>query len=405
MAGQFRANLRLALRAIRMSKGRSLLTLTGVVIGVGAFIVVVAIGEGIKQQVNNQIDQLGKNVITIRSGQINPGHSLFGLPSGVSEAGSLDSSDVDLIQRTQGVEYAVPISFIADTPSVNGKPYNLGSVIATSGDFNKLLKQKVQYGAFLDTSASVDSAVLSPSASQAMFNSTSPLGDSFSLLGQQFVVTGVMNQLDTSPLSINSNFNNAIFIRYSTAQNITKAHLPLYEILVAPKDGVNVESLASEINQSLEKAHGQHNFSVLTQAQALSATTNILDLITKLVIGVASIALLVGGVGIMDIMLVSVTERMSEVGLRKAVGASNRQILDQFVVEALVLSAVGAIIGSLVALIVCYMTFLFTDVVPKLTWQSFVLADLVAILVGLIFGTFPALKASRKDPITALRSE
>lgn len=404
MSGQLRANLRLALRTIRLSKGRSLLTLTGIVFGVAAFIVVVAIGEGIKHQVSGQISQLGKDIITVRAGQLDVNAPL-GISGGITSAGALSSNDVSVIQQTKDVKLAVPLGVIANAPEISGKPYLAGPVIATSPAFPELIKQGAAYGNFFNDDSSVTSAVVGAGTAQKLFNEDVPLGESFQLLGQTFVVTGVFGSFDSPPFSLSSNFNDAIFIPYQTAQQLTSSHAPIYEILVKPDNPDEVKQVVASLNRRLEKAHGQHDFTVLTQAQSLSVTSNILSLITKLVVGVAAIALFVGGIGIMDIMLVSVAERMSEIGLRKAVGASNRQILEQFVVEAFTLSAFGAAIGSVLALIVDYLIILLTNQNPILSWQSFVIADFVALAVGVIFGTIPAVKAARKNPIAALRNE
>lgn len=404
LSGQLRANLRLALRTIRLSKGRSLLTLTGIVFGVAAFIVVVAIGEGIKHQVSGQISQLGKDIITVRAGQLDVNAPL-GISGGIASAGALGPGDVSLIQQTKGVRLAVPLGIIANAPTVSGKSYTAGPVIATSPAFPNLIKQSVQYGNFFNDTSSVNSAVVGAGTAQKLFSDDVPLGDSLQLLGQRFVVTGVFGSFDSPPFSLSSNFNDAIFIPYQTAQQLTSAHAPIYEILVKPDKPSEVDDVVASLNRRLARAHGQHDFTVLTQSQSLSVTSNILALITRLVVGVAAIALFVGGIGIMDIMLVSVAERMSEIGLRKAVGASNRQILDQFVIEAFTLSAFGAVIGSLLALIVDYLIVLLTNQNPILSWQSFVIADFVALAVGVIFGTIPALKAARKNPIEALRNE
>lgn len=405
ISGQLRANLRVALRTIRLSKGRSLLTLLGIVIGVAAFIVVVAIGEGIKGQVSGQISQLGKDLITVRAGQVGTSSATFGIGQGISSSGSLSASDVNTVQSTPDVKLAAPLSLVASTPSNGNQEYTAGPVLATSGNLPQLVNQTISYGTFFDENSSVNAAVVGAGAAKTFFGSEVPIGDTFQLLGQTFVVTGVFNQFDEAPFSPNANLNNAIFIRYDTFRQLTSQHAPIFEILVKPDKSSDVDKVYASLNQRLAAAHGQHDFTVLTQQQSLNTTNNILSLITTMIIGVAAVALLVGGVGIMDVMLVSVAERMSEIGLRKAVGASNRQILDQFVMEALTLSAIGAVIGTLLALLVTYFIFLFSSLTPLVSWQSIVIADMVALAVGVVFGTIPAIKAARKNPIDALRNE
>lgn len=405
MAGRLRANVRLALRTVRLSKWRSLLTLIGVVIGVAAFIVVVAIGEGIKNQVTGQIDQLGKNLITVRAGELNPNASPLDVISGINSAGSLDVRDIKTVAYTQGVKLSAPLSLVASPVTFGGHEYKAGPVIATNDKLADLMGQKVAYGSFFNGSDSINSAVIGASVAKNFFGEEAPLGESFNLLGQSFVITGVLGQFDVAPLSLSANFNNTIFVPYLAVNELTRSHAPIFEILVKPSDPSDEAKTVSNLQHNLKAAHGQTDFAVLTQAESLKTTNNILNLITEMIIGVAAVALLVGGIGIMDVMLVSVTERMREIGLRKAVGASNRQILKQFITEALVLTAIGAVIGTAAALIICYLIFLFTSLTPSISWQSIVIADCVAIAVGLVFGTVPAAKAARKDPIEALRNE
>lgn len=401
MFGQLRANLRLSLRTIRNSKWRSMLTLTGVIVGVAAFIVIVAIGQGIESQVSNQINQLGKDLITV---QTSSPTGLLDLNNRPTVAGSLTDDDVNTIAKVDGVAAVAPLSVIASEPKLNGQSFD-NLVIATNQSLAEVINQSTDFGMFFDNSGEFNSAVIGTTVAQDMFKNPAPVGETFEFLGQNFVVSGVLNQIDTSPLSQKANFNNTIFIEYTTANKLLNGRVPIYEILARPTEPKNMNSTVKAINQALEKAHGQHDFEVLTQQQSIKATSSVLELITEMTVGVAIVALLVGGIGIMDIMLVSISERVSEIGLRKAVGASNRQILDQFVVEALVLSIIGAIVGTVVALVACYIIFIFSNIMPQISWQAIVVADAVALIVGLVFGTIPALKAARKDPIQALRHE
>jgi putative ABC transport system permease protein len=164
--------------------------------------------------------------------------------------------------------------------------------------------------------------------------------------------------------------------------------------------------VAASIRKTLDKAHGgQSGFVVVTGNQNLSASNNILNLLTRLIAGVAAISLLVSGIGIMNVMLVSVSERKHEIGIRKAVGATNRQILSQFLMESSVMSLWGGVIGIGLAFLIELVLRLYTDLKPSISWQVVVLATGVSLFVGIVFGTIPAVKAARKDPIEALRSE
>jgi ABC-type antimicrobial peptide transport system permease subunit len=402
----------MSIDSLRGAKWRSFLTMLGIIIGVVSVLTIVGIGEGVKNQVNAQINELGKDLITVRAGQEAQSSTgnLGGLTNLLSTAsyGSLSQQDLQSVQQTAGVKLAVPLGVVSGAIQVGQTTDNNVSVIATSSDLPTILQQPLAYGDFFnsDTSIQPNVAVLGPGAAEALFHEKIPLGNSFTYLGQTFVVRGIFNQFDTDPLSLSTNFNDAIFIPYATAQALTNNNVPLSEVLARPVQSTKTSATVKAITSNLVNAHqNQEQFTVLRQDESLMATNKILNLLTKLVAGVAAISLLVGGVGIMDVMLVSVAERMHEIGIRKALGATNRQILAQFLTEATVLSLTGGIIGIIAAYIIDFLLNTFTSLTPFIPWQVVVLATAVSLFVGIGFGSIPALKAARKDPIDALRNE
>jgi putative ABC transport system permease protein len=414
MSSITQGNVKMAITAMRMSKLRSFLTMLGIIIGVVSVITVVGIGEGIKHQVNGQINQLGRDLITIRPGQLvqrnNNGEiNKVNLFSGISSSGVLTQQDLQQVQKTQGVKLAVPLGLVngsVETGVQQSTPTL--PIIATSADLPTILQQKVAFGGFFDQDVSEQPnvAVLGKAAAEALFQEQAPLGRTFTFLGQTFYIRGVLSQFDTNPLALSTDFNDAIFIPYQTAQALTGNNAQMFEILAKPQDPSKTTTTVDDITSGLLKSHqNQQQFTVLRQDETLAVTNNILDLLTRLIGGIAAISLLVGGVGIMDVMLVSVAERMHEIGIRKALGATNRQILSQFLVEATVLSLTGGIIGIVVAFVIDFLLHSFTSFTPFITWQVVVLATVVSLLVGIVFGSVPALKAARKDPINALRNE
>jgi len=239
-----------------------------------------------------------------------------------------------------------------------------------------------------------------------MFNESVPLGRTFLFHGRSFIVVGIFNAFNTTPLSQQANFNNAIFIPNNVAESLTNNTAPTYEIFARPTVSDKTTTVAAAIRNRLNAAHGgQSGLEVLTGNQNISANDNILELLTRLIAGVAAISLLVGGVGIMNVMLVSVAERTHEIGIRKAVGATNLQILSQFMIEATILSLGGGIIGIVLSYAIDAGLRLATTLQPSISWQIVVGATAVTLLIGIIFGSVPAFKAARKHPIEALRSE
>jgi putative ABC transport system permease protein len=404
-----RGHIKTAIKSVRIAKWRSLFTMMGIIIGIVSVVTIVSIGQGVKQQVAHQVNGLSKDLLTIR-----PGHTesqstanKLNVLSNFSNVGALNETDYAAVKATVGVRYAVPLSVVGHKLSTSSGSYSGGLVIATNEDLPKILNQAVGFGAFFTANEASDNvAVVGKTVAQKLFGEDVPLGNSFNFMGESFVVRGVYDEFVNPPISLDADFNNAIFIPYQTAIRLTKSHASVYEILALPSDPGSLNGVQQDITKNLTNAHGgQQDFSVLKQKDDAGATNNVLGLLTGLIAGIASISLLVGGIGIMDVMLVSVTERMHEIGIRKAIGATDRQILAQFLTEASVLSIGGGIIGIIVSFIIDFLLHVFTNLQPDITWQIVVIASGVSLVVGIVFGTIPAVKAARKDPIDALRND
>jgi putative ABC transport system permease protein len=406
-----RGHFKSGLDTVRGAKLRSFWTMLGVIIGVTSVITIIGIGQGVRQQISGQIHHLSKDLITIQPAPLHPGsgpgNSGVSLLSTFGVSGSLSGQDVSTVAAAKGVGASAPLAVVTGTVRGETGNYNQGFVLGTSSDLSGLLNQSLAYGSFLDPDdLDSNTAVLGPQAAEAMFNEDVPLGRSFYFHGQTFIVRGIFNNFNGAPLNQVTDFNKAIFIPYQIAQQMTNNAAPTYEVLAKPKDSNQTGQVASAIRQALNHTHGgQSNLTVTQGSQNLTSNNNIISLLTKLIAGVAAISLLVGGLGIMNVMWVSVAERTREIGIRKAVGATNQQILSQFMVEATILSLGGGIIGIILAGLIDVGLRLATNLQPIIHWQTVVLAAGVSFVVGVIFGSVPALKAARRDPIEALRAE
>jgi ABC-type antimicrobial peptide transport system permease subunit len=401
-----RGHLKAGLDSVRGAKMRNFWTMFGIIIGVTSVITIVGIGEGVKQQVSHQLQQFGADLITVRPAQFQ-GSSSFDVLSGLGISGTLSSKDAGTVARVKAVGLSAPLAAVAGTVrNDQDQVYRGGVVLGTGAQLPLLLNQGLSYGSFFSAESDLThAAVIGQGVAQGLFHENIPLGRSFSVNGHNFIVGGIMNSFISTPLSQQINFNQAIFIPYQTAEQLTNGTALTYEILVKPADPKQTAQTVSAVRQALTKAHGgQSDFSVLKPNQNLSANNAILDLLTRLIAGVAAISLIVGGIGIMDVMLVSVTERLHEIGIRKAVGATNRQILSQFMIESGLLSLTGGVIGIILSLLIDLGLRIFTTLQPQISWPVVLLATLVSLLVGVVFGSVPALKAARKHPIEALRS-
>jgi putative ABC transport system permease protein len=365
---------------------------------------VVCIGQGVKQQVAGQLGRYGKNVFMVRPGTPQANASLLAGFAGTNST-LLTASDLQTVQKTKGVDAAVPLSTVSGSVTAD-YTVNAPFIIATTGDFSSVFNQPMLSGGFFGDHDQAPGVVLGMNIAQRLFNDNAPLGQALVWHGQRFLVAGVFQDFKAPPLSLEANFNEAVFVPYAIAQKVTGSVLGVYQILGKASPGSDMAKTVADVNATLVAAHGgAQDVSVVPVTAANSNSDQAIHLLTMLVGGAAIIALVVGGVGIMNIMLVNVTERMYEIGLRKAIGATNIQIMRQFVVEAFVLSTLGALIGVVVSCAMVGLLRVYTSLQAVLVWQVLVAAPLAAITVGMFFGSVPALKAARKDPIAALRHD
>jgi len=375
----------------------------GVIIGVMAVTLVICIGQGLKEQIADQLGNFGKNVLTVTPGSGSAGLSVL---TGLSSASSslLTASDLSTVENTPGVAEAVPLATASGSATGDHtikSPY----IVATNANFPDIIHESFSSGSFFGPNDS-GSVVLGARIAQKLFNDDTPLGQGLIWRGQRFIVTGVYDYFNAPPFSIEANFDNAIFMPYSAAQQASDGSLGIYRILARSSTSSSGSHVISSVRSALIASHGGADDVTVSSAIDSDGMSNqTLHLLALLVGGAAIIALIVSGVGIMDVMLVSVTERMHEIGLRKAVGATNRQILSQFIAEAFVLSAFGAVVGVALAAGAVGLLRAYTSIQAVLVWQAMVAAPVVATVVGVFFGAMPALKAARKDPIEALRHE
>lgn len=402
-------NIKMALASIGSARMRSFFTMMGIIIGVVSVVTIVSIGEGVKHRVAGQIRTVGENVLTVRPGKI-VNRDATGAVSGINlfsalPTTTLNDADAKAIKEKSSVGMVAPMSIVSAVPNKDGTNYEDGVVIATSRDFPDVSGQKVEFGSFYSSDESDNrSVVIGAGVAEKLFKELVPVGQVVKIKDQEFIVRGVLEKQPNDPINTGINYNNALFIPLETAKKLPDVNPVVYQILVKPADGVSVDQLANDVNSALLLSRGGKNdFTVLRADEALAATSSILSTITTAIIAIAAVALLVGGISIMNVMLVSVSERSREIGIRKAVGATDRQIRQQFLVESAVLSVWGAMIGVIISIAINVSLLVATNLQPVMTWQPVVISVVVSVAVGIVFGVVPAVKASRKDPIESLR--
>jgi putative ABC transport system permease protein len=405
-------NLKMALVSLRNAKLRSFLTMLGIIIGVSAVVSILAIGAGVKKAVQDQITGVvNANAIAVASGKIGPSAGGKGGQSqGASAAGAstLTLKDVDALKKVPHVTAVAPIGLISGLVMHGTTAAGGALLLATTPDFTKTQSLKFDSGRFLETKDDGQNvAVLGGQTKQDLFGTADPVGQIITIRGTKFTVIGTLKTSDSSASSLTggTSFDSAVYIPFSTANTLSGGTAQVLRIIAQVTDGQSVNDAATEAKKVLLASHGgQDDFSVLTQKDILSTVDNILSLLTTFIVAIASISLLVGGIGIMNIMLVSVTERTREIGLRKAVGASSSTVLSQFLIEAIVLSLIGGILGIVVAMGEASTAGKLAKITPVFTPEAIGLAVGVSAAVGIIFGIAPAIKAARKRPIQALKA-
>lgn len=403
--------VRMALSSIRSSRFRSFFTMLGVIIGVGSVITTVSLGDGIKHQVSGQTSLVGRDLITVRPGSLVTRDDT-GKITGVNILSFLSSSkisekDLQAIQQDPAVDIAVPLSIIGGVPSRDGEQLEESFIVATTDKLPDVLKHEVEFGSFFDEGdKNRKVAIIGRGVAEKLFKENVPIGKNFQIRGQTYVVGGVFERFPANPLSPEADFNNGVFIPYEAGKQLLGSELSIYQVLARPKDSKQVDQTMAGITTKIKENHsGQEDFTVLKQDEMAAVADGVLNTVTKTVTLMAAVALFVGGIGIMNVMLVSVTERTREIGIRKAVGATNRQIRTQFLVEAMVISIWGALIGVFLAGIINVLFRILTDLQPVITWQVVLVSAAISIAIGVLFGLIPAIQASRKDPIEALRTQ
>ena len=387
---------RVALDALRASRLRSALTMIGVIVGVAAVVTLVAIGTGTKQMIEQQVEGLGSNLLLIVPGQVN-----FGAAPTVSRLG-LD--DVDAVTRLVGDRNRVAVATTSGETVRAGTRSQFASVTGVLETTPQVFVRSLARGAYL-TRSDVETgrrvAVLGWSVAVGLFGQREAVGSQITIAGVRFRVVGVFEPLGQS---LGVDRDNEVHIPITTAQRVFDTPRVDAMAVKAP-DRETLDALGKKIVDGLHERHPETEFSAVTQEQILGVLGDILGILTGVLAAIAGISLLVGGVGVSNIMLVSVRERTKEIGLRKAVGAKPRDIALQFLLEAVLLTTIGGVIGIAVGIGTALIVAALSPVPAVVTWWSVLLAFGVSAGVGIIFGVVPAQRAGRLDPVVALRTE
>lgn len=384
------------------NKGRTFLTSLGILIGVLAVVLLVAFGLGLRKYIQQQFESLGTNLLRIVPGQILQGG---GFRTGPGTFGTIrfDEKDIVNLKRIKEAEFVIPI--FSKTITVYGGGKNeIGDLYASSADIFSGLNLKAQYGEIfgkehVDKRSKVVS--IGPKIAGKLYGDPSlALDKTIKIEGQTFRVIGVLEPKGGG--FGGPDLDSFVYMPYKTGY-IFNPDKKFIAIIVKTKEDESMNKVKEEIKERLKRRYNEDDFSVIEQAELLSAISSIFSIVNMVLVSIAAISLVVGGIGIMNIMYVTVTERIKEIGIRRAIGARKFDILSQFLVESVILSLFGGLLGILVAYLITLFIQRFFPAYIDL--NSVLLALGVSSAIGVIFGVFPAKKAADLSPIDAIRYE
>lgn len=395
-----------AYRNLHSNRGRSLLTTVGIAIGVASVTTILALNDGVSSMINNQVATLDGRLIVIRPGQQSNDPNAYVNP--IAQQGfntsSLTETDVTTIAALPGVEASVPLMTLTGTLSSATKTVSNYPALATTADFLRAADIRIKAGEFIGDVTSTTSAVVGTQLSLDLFGTDRPIGQQFTMRGVTFTVVGVIERLE-DPINFNNiDINNTVIFGLERGKLFHDGRAQIQQIDVLVTTSADLPALSQNIRKALLAAHaGEEDFSVLTGTDINRPTNQLYVAITQVMTAIAAISLIVGGVGIMNIMLVGVTERTREIGIRKAVGASNSTIVMQFLIESLMMSLLGGALGYLLGYLLAFIISTFLYFAPVFTWVTAAVALAMSVVVGVLFGLYPAIKAARKGTIESLR--
>lgn len=407
-------SLKTAIWGLKMQKSRSALTVLGIVIGITSIILIMSLGKGAQNLILSQIQSIGPKTIAVV-----PGREPKGPTDIISTlSNSLKEKDLEALSKKENVPHLaklMPIVFGSETASFGNETYR-PTIFGVTNFFAEIYDMYPAQGRLFadeEIKGSASVVIIGSKVKQELFGQNEALGEKIKIKGKNFKVIGIMPKKGQSSFL---NFDEAVVIPYTTAQQYIFGIKYFNRLVIEADEEANVEKTVQDIKATLRDSHnitdpGKDDFFVETQAQAMQTVSVITDVLTLFLGAVAAISLLVGGIGIMNIMLVSVTERTREIGLRKALGATEKDIMVQFLLEAVILTASGGVIGIALGGGFSFLASLVISSVLSVNWAfslpllAVILGLGVSVVVGLTFGIYPARQASQKSPIESLRYE
>lgn len=399
-----------AYQSLRCSRIRSMLTMLGVTIGIASITAILSLSGGASKVVSDQIDLLGGNLAIVRPGESQNTDPIANITQSQNHrdfaTSTLTENDLKKIAATKHVKAVAPLMILSGTIKGESTASNKSQILATTDELAEITGLEVRAGQFLTKDATRNNAVVGIQLAIDTFGTESPIGRVMTIRGQKYNIVGVLKRMN-NPINYNSiDYDNTAIINFDAGKKLNNDTAQIQQINIQADSIEHLDGIIANIDKLLTDNHqGEKDFSILTGQQISQPTSQLFYAIAGVSSAIAAISLIVGGIGIMNIMLVTVAERTREIGIRKALGANNADISWQFLIESLVISFSGGLAGYIVGYLIAFtvsrtmnLTFM-----PIINWQIAAVTTVVSLALGTVFGIYPAWRAARKDPIESLQ--
>lgn len=401
-----RMHIENAIESLRANRMRTFLTILGVVIGISSIVVIFALSGGANSIIQDQIKSGGETIAVVRPKDIRSSNKNIINSVATSQnflQSSLREDDFRNISKIKNIIATAPLASFNSKIKGDDKEITT-NILASTPNLDQITGIKVAKGEFITNSSTARTAVIGYQTAVSLFGSPHALGKYISIKGENFLIIGILEKQSSIVNFSNIDFDNTIILNYDEVKNIMGSNPQIQQINIKFNTINNSDIVQHNIEEVMRNSHkGEIDYEILIGKNITHSSSDLISMGSAILALVASISLIVGGIGIMNIMLVNVSERTREIGIRKALGANNNQILLQFLIESLIISSVGGFFGYLLGYSFSFTVSIFLPVLPVISWQIMALAAGLSIIIGIIFGMYPAIRAARKDPIESLR--
>lgn len=401
-----RMHIENAIESLRANRMQTFLTILGVVIGISSIVVIFALSGGANSIIQDQIKSGGGTIAVVRPKDISSSNKNIINSVATSQnflQSSLREDDFRNISKIKNIIATAPLASFNSKIKGDDKEITT-NILASTPNLDQITGIKVAKGEFITNSSNARTAVIGYQTAVSLFGSPHALGKYISIKGENFLIIGILEKQSSIVNFSNIDFDNTIILNYDEVKNIMGSRPQIQQINIKFNTINNSDIVQHNIEEVMRNSHkGEIDYEILIGKNITHSSSDLISMGSAILALVASISLIVGGIGIMNIMLVNVSERTREIGIRKALGANNNQILLQFLIESLIISSVGGFFGYLLGYSFSFTVSIFLPVLPVISWQIMALAAGLSIIIGIIFGMYPAIRAARKDPIESLR--